>query len=140
MSERDETEVAAAHRRFYAAFESLDINRMEGLWRRERYACCVHPGWPPLFGWGAIMQSWQRIFANTAEMRFTLTDLQIRTAGDLAWVSVTEHIETRHATGRSIGVVQATNIFERHDGEWLMVHHHGSPIAHPDGDSPTPLQ
>jgi ketosteroid isomerase-like protein len=30
--------------------------------------------------------------------------------------------------------VQATNVFERRDGRWYLVHHHGSPIYPPLAD------
>jgi len=140
VTQSEDTQVAAANQRFYAAFESLDVGRMEALWLRERYVCCVHPGWPPLFGWGAVMQSWQQIFANTLEMRFRLTDVQIRIAGDIAWAVLTENIESRSAHGWSTGLIQATNIYERHDADWLIVHHHGSPVVHPADDAPGQLQ
>jgi ketosteroid isomerase-like protein len=35
--------------------------------------------------------------------------------------------------GRSQARVEATNVFERHGGRWLLVHHHGSPVVAPVG-------
>ncbi len=129
-----EGEITAANRRFYAAFESLDVERMEEVWLRESHISCVHPGWGPLFGWGPVMQSWQRIFANTHEMRITLSDIRVRVAGDVAWVLLTENLRTRHTEGHSAGVVQATNVYERRGHGWFLVHHHGSQVVRP-GDS-----
>lgn len=140
MTDASDEEVAAANQRFYAAFESLDVARMEAVWSRDRHACCVHPGWAPLFGWGAIMQSWQQIFANTREMRFTLTGVRIHVVGDVAWVALTENIESRGPDGWSLGIVQATNLYERREGEWLLVHHHGSPVVHPEEAPQSQLQ
>ena len=67
-------------------------------------------------------------------IRFTITNTKVRIFDDnkIAVVVCLENIETTTANGRviKIGVV-ATNIFERdeHLNEWLLVHHHGSPVT-----------
>ena len=129
MDDRDA--VLEANAAFYRAFESLDLPRMEAVWRRAPYIKCVHPGWALLTGWGPVMESWEHIFGNTIEMRFTLTGIHAEVTGDLAWVVVTENIATSMRDGRAAGRVQATNIFERHEGGWLLVHHHGSTVFAP---------
>src|SRR5205823_10406349 len=45
-----------------------------------------------LVGWEAVRSSWATIFENTAEMRFTLSDVRASACGDLAWVTCTENI------------------------------------------------
>jgi len=77
------------------------------------------------------MQSWERIFSGTLEMRCTLTGVQAEVCGDLAWVVLTENIGSRHRDHKVEAHVQATNLFERRDGRWFLVHHHGSPIFGP---------
>jgi ketosteroid isomerase-like protein len=129
MDERDA--VLAANDAFYRAFESLELARMEETWARAPYITCVHPGWGPLAGWGPVMESWERIFAGTLGMRITLGQVAVEVRGTLAWVVLTEHIESRHRDGKVTAKVQATNLFERHAGRWLLVHHHGSPIYPP---------
>ena len=129
MTDRDA--VLEANAAFYAAFESLDLKRMEEVWLREPYIKCVHPGWGILVGWGPVMESWERIFSGTLEMRFTLTGVQAEVCGDLAWVVLTENIDSRHRDRKVEAHVQATNLFERRDGRWFLVHHHGSPIFGP---------
>src|SRR5205809_4089948 len=99
MTDRDA--VLEANAAFYAAFESLDLKRMEEVWLRAAYIKCVHPGWGLLVGWGPVMESWERIFSGTLEMRCTLTGVQAEVCGDLAWVVLTENIGSRHATTRS---------------------------------------
>ncbi len=126
MDDRDA--VLAANAAFYRAFESLDLARMEDVWLRAPSIKCVHPGWGLLVGWGPIMESWQRIFVSTLAMRFTLTHVHAEVAGDLAWVVLTENIESRTHEGKATGQVQATNLFQRDRGRWLLVHHHGSPV------------
>ena len=129
-----EDPVIDVNRRFYEAFESLDIKHMEGIWLREDYIKCVHPGWALLSGWDAVMESWRRIFENTEQMRFTLTDVQARVQGDLAWVTLYENLASRLQGQTSAAVVLATNIYEQRPDGWFMIHHHGSPVmmAEPD--------
>jgi ketosteroid isomerase-like protein len=123
--------VLAANAAFYRAFESLEIARMEAVWLSAPYISCVHPGWQRLVGWGPVMESWGRIFASTLAMRFTLGDVRVETRGDVAWVLLTEGIDSRHRDGKVTAEVEATNVFERRDGRWLLVHHHGSPVHSP---------
>jgi ketosteroid isomerase-like protein len=124
----DDEAVRRANAAFYAAFENLDIQRMEDVWLKEPYITCVHPGWSLLSGWGPVMASWERIFEHTFEIRIAFEDLRLRVATDLAWVIVTETIESRHYEGISSGTAFATNVFERCGTRWFMVHHQGSPV------------
>jgi hypothetical protein len=51
--------------------------------------------------------------------------------GDIGWVACTEHITTAFADGFDDTTAQATNIFIRRDGTWLLVAHHASPLPTP---------
>lgn len=137
MSDREA--VLAANRAFYSAFESLEVERMERVWRRDQRIACVHPGWRRLTGWGPIMTSWERIFQSAFEMRFELGDPNVTVSGDLAVVLVEENLTQRGYDGASRSQVLATNVFERVDGAWLMLIHHGSPVMAPPDDEP-PIQ
>jgi len=124
----DTAEVVEANARFYRAFETLDIAEMDRVWAHGEHVKCVHPGWPLLSGWDAVRESWARIFENTEEMRFTLSNVQAMVGGDLAWVTCTENILSE--TGGRLGVtaILATNLFERDGADWRLVHHHASHI------------
>lgn len=125
----DETiEVEDANLRFYRAFESLDIAEMDRVWVRRDHARCVHPGWGLLEGWDAVRQSWETIFKNSGEMRFSLSDVRARVDGTLAWVICTENILSEVRGTIAVTALLATNVFERHGREWLIVHHHASHI------------
>jgi ketosteroid isomerase-like protein len=117
-----------ANRRFYEVFERLDIKGMEGIWLREDYIKCVHPGWALLSGWDAVMDSWRRIFENTEQMSFTLTSVETRVGGDLAWVTLYENLNSTLQGRASDAVILTTNLFERRPDGWFMIHHHGSPV------------
>jgi ketosteroid isomerase-like protein len=65
-------------------------------------------------------------------IRFIITNVKIRTLDNrsrMAIVVCQENIESS-INGQlvRIGVI-ATNIFERNENHWLLVHHHGSSIS-----------
>ena len=121
-------DVEDANHSFYRAFEALDLRAMDAVWAHGPDVKCVHPGWPLLTGWEAVRASWETIFANTQEMRFTLTDVLVAGTDELAWVTCTENILTE--TDGRVGVtsILATNVFEHDGGTWRMVHHHASHV------------
>ncbi|HEY2988210.1 MAG TPA: nuclear transport factor 2 family protein [Candidatus Binatia bacterium] len=135
MMSKDQSEVYKANENFYRTFESFDMAQMEQIWLRADYIQCFHPGWGMLRGWEPVMTSWRRIFENTEEIRFLLTEPRVEVRDALAWVTVYENLTHRIGQEVSAAVVLATNIFEKHPAGWLMIHHHGSPVAQP----PTPV-
>jgi ketosteroid isomerase-like protein len=132
--------VTAANEAFYRAFETLEIREMEKVWLRASHIKCIHPGWPLLRGWGPIMTSWERIFANTFGMRFTLSDVHVEVSGSLGWVVLIENLESRGDEGVARSEILTTNLFEKRDGQWFIVHHHASPILAPSSPGEEQLQ
>jgi ketosteroid isomerase-like protein len=124
----DEAEVIEANARFYRAFEALDIAEMDRVWAHGAHAKCVHPGWPLLTGWDAVRESWETIFTNTEEMRFTLSNVSAVVGSDQAWVTCTENILSDVAGRVTVTAILATNLFERDGVGWRLVHHHASHI------------
>ncbi|MGH7772067.1 MAG: nuclear transport factor 2 family protein [Candidatus Binatia bacterium] len=129
MMVTEEKEIFEVNGVFYHAFESLDIRNMEKVWANESYIQCIHPGWGRLRGWEPVMESWRRIFENTQEIRFLLTEVRVEVQDSLAWVTLYENITSRLGDEVVTGVVLATNIFEKRPGGWFIIHHHGSSVA-----------
>ena len=124
----DAAGVRDANDGFYRAFEHLDVDEMEAAWSHGEHVKCVHPGWPLLSGWPAVRESWRAIFANTAEMRFTIGDVSVVATETMAFVTCTENI-LAEAQGRiSVTSILATNVFERTAQGWRMIVHHASHI------------
>ena len=121
-------EIEAANSRFYRAFEQLLIDEMDAVWAHSEDVKCVHPGWPLLTGWEAVRESWESIFTNTQEMRFTLSNVSAAVGGDLAWVTCTENILSDVGGRVSVTAILATNLFERDGPGWRLVHHHASHV------------
>ena len=117
-----------AEQAFYEAFESLDIAQMDKIWLQQEYVTCIHPGWGLRSGWPAVRDSWVLIFNHTFDMKFELTEVEVQVAGDVAWVICTENLTTKQDDTTVQTRILATNLFERVGDEWLMIHHHGSPV------------
>jgi ketosteroid isomerase-like protein len=128
MSGDDFAGVEEANSRFYRAFEALDLAEMDAVWLHAEHTQCIHPGWPLIVGWDAVRSSWDTIFANTTEMRFTISDARVGGGADVAWVTCTENILSQVAGRVSVTSLLATNIFERDAGGWRLVHHHASHV------------
>ena len=128
MSDDDLAEVEEANSRFYRAFERLDLEEMDGIWAHTDRVQCIHPGWPLIVGWLDVRTSWENIFANTTEMRFTIGDVRVGGGPHVAWVTCTENILSQVSGRVSVTSLLATNVFERAPHEWKMVLHHASHI------------
>ncbi|PYM59787.1 MAG: DUF4440 domain-containing protein [Candidatus Rokuibacteriota bacterium] len=126
--EDESAEVQETNARFYRALEARDLEAMEALWLHADYVRCVHPGWCLLTGWEPVRQSWEAIFKDTRELRFTLSDIVVRISADVAWVTGTENILTQSQGNISVTAVLVTNVFERRGTRWRMVLHHASHI------------
>ena len=53
-------------------------------------------------------------------------EVKVHTVGSKsAFVTCVEYVDSGPTTGKIV----ATNIFEKQNNEWKIVHHHGSPVA-----------
>jgi hypothetical protein len=131
-----EQTIEDSNSRFYKAFESLSIEKMDAAWKHSDDTICIHPGWEMFTSWTAIRESWLRIFENTKMIKIVITNIKIKAFQKIAIVVCLENIDSIIEDENSIrlGVI-ATNIFEKqnlnnkNNNDWLMVHHHGSAVA-----------
>ncbi|MEQ9617863.1 MAG: nuclear transport factor 2 family protein [Deltaproteobacteria bacterium] len=127
-------QVLKANEKFYSALGSGDLELMREVWVRDSKARCVHPGWPMLYGWDAVMESWKKIFEEGGPAGIEVSDVRIRISGNLAWVVCIEKISQRVDEEIRSGYAQSTNVFEYRDSSWLLVIHHASPVPVPRGE------
>ena len=118
--------IKEANKLFYEAFGTLDVEMMDMVCLDSEQAVCIHPGWEPLVGWGAIRASWERIFDNTTLMHFNIKYLTADVRGDCGWVTCVENITTVIQGRASNFATFATNIFLRTESGWKLSSHHGS--------------
>ena len=127
---RGETEsVRAANQRFYEALSRQSLVDLEQIWSHAPHVRCVHAGERLFAGWEAIRQSWREIFGSSICRTVVPHDPQIALFGSTAIVVCREEITSITPSGSSQGVALSTNVFERRDGRWLLVHHHASPLG-----------
>jgi ketosteroid isomerase-like protein len=133
----DEDKVLIANRTFYSALHALDLPLMEEVWLHEDWVKCLHPGWELLMGWDEVRGSWEEIFRSTEQMLVSISRPLVHVAGEAAWVSCLENVTTTSQNNFVTALVEATNIFVRRDGRWLIVHRHTTPLvgAPPDADT-----
>ncbi len=124
-----ETEAEAVrrcNRKFYRAFESLNMARMRAIWAEDGPVKCVHPGWKPIHGAAAVLESWEQIFQNTSYIEFELEEETVIIEYGLAVVSVVEKMRSASQGQTVKGVAHATNVFRKEGGSWRLIIHHAS--------------
>ena len=126
-----EAAVLFANEAFYLAFALKDIKGMDELWSRHLPVSCIHPGWQPLLGREAVMDSWIGIFGNPASPAIECRQSRVLPYGEFALVCCYEVIEE--------GTLVASNLFALDGNFWRLVHHQASPVAEkPQFDEPSP--
>ena len=121
----------AANRRFYDAFEALDMDAMESLWDNGSRAACLHPGGPWLVGWEDVRDGWAAIMENTGYIEFEIAEERVEMSDPVAWVTAVERITSAGSGVQSVAEVAATNVFVLDSTGWRLVLHHASPIVRP---------
>jgi ketosteroid isomerase-like protein len=129
----DEQEILDANQAFYTAFATQDVEKMAQIWAEKAPVCCIHPGWAPLVGRRAVIQSWTAILSDPGALEISCADIQV-VMHDSSAVVVCQEILPQ-------GQLLATNLFVRENKSWRLAHHHAGPgpqlatasAAPPDG-------
>ena len=80
MSERDA--ILFANEAFYQAFAERDMGEMEAIWSEQAPVACIHPGWHPLAGREAVLESWRAILANADSPPIRCREPRVHLRGD----------------------------------------------------------
>jgi ketosteroid isomerase-like protein len=93
----------------------------------------------PLLGWSGVAAH-----RDAPDLRIYLTrkasrgDVRVWKSGDLAWATFTFTARATQRDGRRFDVLgRQTNVFQRIDGAWKIVHEHASVPLGPDGKAAT---
>ena len=117
----DNDAILAANAAYYRAFSTGDVAAMSRLWADDGVSC-VHPGWTPLIGRAAVVDSYRNILASPNRVRIAHREDTAIVTGDEGRVLCIEIVE-------GTALLAATNCWRRVAGAWRMVHHQASPIA-----------
>lgn len=113
-----------ANEAFYLAFEAKDYEAMAHLWSMRRDVLCLHPGWTPLIGRDAVLESWRQILANPQQGQVSFYGASVHQLGD-----DTVAVICYEQAGNSVMV--ATNIFAAEDDTLRLVSHQAGYCADP---------
>jgi len=119
MSDTDA--IIAANAAYYRAFSTGDVAAMDHIWADDGVSC-VHPGWTPLIGRAAVVESYRNILTSPNRVRIAHREDTAIVTGEEGRVVCIEIVE-------GTALLAATNFFRRVGGAWRMVHHQASPIA-----------
>lgn len=131
-------DVLAAHRSFYDAIETGDVDLMAALWVDDEETVCVHPGAEPLHGTGRILRSWTVLMAGVGYIQFFLTDVRVTLLPPedptTAIVVCTENILSDAGSVETFsgGRAVCTSILVRHGRGWRFWARHASPLIGPE--------
>ena len=117
----DERAVLAANESFYDLFAKGDLAGLAELWAERDGVAVLHPGWPPVYGRGPVLESWRRIIEGPSPPAVSCGEARAFLLGDAgAFVICREHLDG--------GDLIATNLFVREAEEWRLVHHQAGPV------------
>jgi ketosteroid isomerase-like protein len=115
--------------RFYDAFSHRNLLRMEQLWSHSEYVRCVHPGAPLLVGWNSVRESWRGLFARSIVVTARPKETRVTVIGPTALVTCHEATSSFTLNGSTAYYSETTNVFEKLNGDWLLIHHHASLVS-----------
>jgi len=122
--------IKAASKAFYSALSVLDDGSAMGkVWARTPYVTYVGPlSKSVIVGWDAQKQYWDDFNKRFSLRTASMIDDHIHVNGNLAWqIGVeTGQVQLKDGTTRKVDWI-ATNVYEKLDGQWLMVSHHAQP-------------
>ncbi|CAM9599229.1 unnamed protein product [Chrysoparadoxa australica] len=133
----DETSgVLSANAGFYAAFTERDANLMASLWLESESVMCVHPGKKPAIGYRDVVANWKSLFGssdtNFKASMISAKNIKVHVRGTTALVSCTEEVALKAQPSKTLQALTATNVYQKSDGQWWIVHHHASEASSSD--------
>lgn len=125
----DRADVLAANQTVSAAFSKLDIKAFDPLWAHDESVTTIHPSSKTVVvGWEAVRKSWaEGTLSRYKEISVAMENPSISVANNVALVVGIEKVHGTRANG-DVAEFSAltTNVYEKRNGHWLMIHHHAS--------------
>jgi ketosteroid isomerase-like protein len=129
QSTSDITGVQAASQAFYKALAMHDKGKaMAGVWAHTPYVTNIGPRSSSVaVGWDAVSKYWEEFDDVFTSVDVTLSESHLHVNGELAW-EIGEEIGKATMKNGAVRKIDhlATNVFEKINGQWLMVSHHAN--------------
>eukprot|EP00958_Prasinococcus_capsulatus_P026310 scaffold4744_cov426-Prasinococcus_capsulatus_cf.AAC.12 len=123
-----QVEVLEANKKFYEAFQAQSVSKMREIWGKGSHVQCVHPGNTSIATREDVIESWKIIFSDSvSQFAIRTTDVRVWATPSMGYVTCVERLSAEGVAQESR--IMATNIYEKQDGKWYIVMHHGSPTA-----------
>jgi len=111
---------------FYAAFNHRDLEKMANHWAQTDQIVMDNPVGGIKRGWAEIKAVYERLFNGKARVYVEFYDYTIHQQEDMFYVVGRERGELRLGEKIIQLAFRTSRIFQRIDGRWRQVHHHGS--------------
>jgi ketosteroid isomerase-like protein len=127
--------VNATSQAFLAAISARDIGAMDQVWAHESYATFMGPlSTTVVVGWDGVRKAWEMRFSQFDRVTISVTESHVRSKGRVAWVVGIEKVQLLRKNGEMLSFdAFVTNVFENHDGRWVIVSHQATPIFREPG-------
>jgi ketosteroid isomerase-like protein len=125
-------DVRDANDAFYKALSGGSIEGISAAYAHDADVTSLHEDSKEVaVGWQAVLASWEAVpFDASSELSVTMSDPVIKISGSSARVVGFEKVRGKMGNGEVFAwTLLGTNIYEKQDGKWLMVHHHASKAA-----------
>lgn len=104
---------------FFNNIRERSLPGMKRLWLNADYVKCVHTSGELFSGYNDVIHSWQLAF-SWEQGDLQIRDVRARVLTEVAWVTLKAYVDME------TGPFNVTNVFEFHNGQWYVVHHHSS--------------
>jgi ketosteroid isomerase-like protein len=128
----DNNEVQVANDAFYKALSAGSIDGISAACAHDADVTALHENSKEVaVGWQAVLDTWKAVpFDAFSELSVVMSDPVIKVSGSIARVVGLEKVRGKMKDGQDFAwTALGTNIYEKRDGKWLIVHHHASKAA-----------
>ena len=125
----DEHAVRLANDDFYKALAAGSIDGISAACAHDDDVTALHEASKEVaIGWPAVLDTWKAIpFDAFSQLSVVMPNPAIKVSGLIARVAGLEDVKGKMKDGKEFAWTGlGTNIYEKRDGKWLMVHHHAS--------------
>ena len=125
----DNNAVRVANDAFYKALSAGSIEGISAACAHDDDVTALHEASKEVaIGWQAVLDTWKAVpFDAFLELSVVMSHPAIKVSGSIARVAGLENVKGKMKDGKEFAwIALGTNIYEKRDGRWLMVHHHAS--------------
>jgi ketosteroid isomerase-like protein len=128
----EENAVRAANEVFYQALSAGSIEGISASCAHDSDVTALHETSTEVaVGWQAVLDSWKAVpFGSFVELSCVMTNPAIKVHGTIARVAGLESVCGKMKNGETFAFIAlGTNVYEKREDKWLIVHHHASKAA-----------